>query len=113
MKRGEDSGTVPWAPLVFVTIMRLIVWLAISFSVIYLLASHTSLLDAEPILWFTMMLMPTGPPAKKLTALADVSGSTEMEKMSIAKFLCIMYTISPLICFTVVGSVKACKAAVA
>lgn len=26
MKRGEDSGTVPWAPLVFVTIMRLIVW---------------------------------------------------------------------------------------
>ena len=26
MKRGEDSGTVPWVPLVFVTIMRFIVW---------------------------------------------------------------------------------------
>ena len=62
---------------------------SISISVIYLLASHTNLLDADPILWFTMMLMPTGPPAMKLTALADVSGSTEMEKMSIAKFLCV------------------------
>lgn len=36
-----------------------------------------------------MMLMPTGPPVMKLTALADVSGSTEMEKMTIAKFLCV------------------------
>ena len=26
MKRGEDSGTVPWVPLIFVTIMRFIVW---------------------------------------------------------------------------------------
>ena len=26
MKRGEDSGTVPWVPLVFVTIMRFVVW---------------------------------------------------------------------------------------
>lgn len=34
-----------------------------------------------------MMLMPTGPPALKLTALADVSGAGEEEKMSIAKFL--------------------------
>lgn len=33
------------------------------------------------------MLMPTGPPALKLTALAEVNGSDEREKMSIAKFL--------------------------
>lgn len=39
------------------------------------------------MLWFTMMLMPTGPPAMKLTSLADVNGSNEQEKMSIAKFL--------------------------
>ena len=26
MKRGEDSGTVPWGPLIFVTIIRFIVW---------------------------------------------------------------------------------------
>ncbi|KAL6717891.1 hypothetical protein ACLMJK_003976 [Lecanora helva] len=113
MKRGEDSGNVPWVPLVLVTIMRFAVWPAISIAFIYGLASRTSLLDADPILWFAMMLMPTGPPAMKLTALADVSGSNDGEKMSIAKFLCIMYTISPLICFTVVGALKASKGAIA
>ena len=61
----------------------------ISIAVIYLFASQTSLLDTDPILYFAMMLMPTGPPAMKLTALADVSGSNEQEKMSIAKFLCV------------------------
>lgn len=87
MKRGEDSGTVPWIATVFVTIMRFIVWPAVSIAFIYLLASHTNVLDDDPMLWFAMMLMPTGPPAMKLTALADVSGSSEEEKMSIAKFL--------------------------
>ena len=87
MKRGEHSGTVPWIPVVFVTVMRFIVWPAVSIAVIYLLASGTTVLDNDPILWFAMMLMPTGPPAMKLTALADVSGSSEEEKMSIAKFL--------------------------
>jgi auxin efflux carrier family protein len=33
------------------------------------------------------MLAPTGPPAMKLTALADVNGRAEQEKMSIAKLL--------------------------
>lgn len=87
MKRGEDSGTVPWTPLVFVTIMRFIIWPAVSITFIYLIASRTKLLTDDPILWFAMMLMPTGPPAMKLTALADVCGSSEEEKMSIAKFL--------------------------
>lgn len=113
MKRGEDSGTVPWIPVAFVTIMRFIVWPAISIAFIYLIASHTNILDDDPMLLFAMMLMPTGPPAMKLTALADVSGSSEEEKMSIAKFLSIMYAISPLICFTVVGALKACKAVMA
>ncbi len=96
MKRGEDSGTVPWTPLVFVTIMRFIVWPAVSIVFIYLLASRTNVLDDDPILWFTMMLMPTGPPAMKLTALADVSGSSEEEKMSIAKFLSVSDSLQPL-----------------
>ena len=39
------------------------------------------------MLWFAMMLMPTGPPALKLTALADVNGNSDEDKMSIAKFL--------------------------
>jgi hypothetical protein len=33
------------------------------------------------------MLMPTGPPALSITAMADVSGAGEEQKLSIAKFL--------------------------
>ena len=56
------------------------------------------------------MLMPTGPPAMKLLALADVNGTPEKEKLSIAKLLTIVYAISPLICLSVVGSLTASKA---
>lgn len=87
MKKGESSGRVPLLPLLLITLVRFIIWPAISISLIYLLATHTSLLSDDPILWFSMMLMPTGPPALLLTALADVTGATEEEKLSIAKFL--------------------------
>lgn len=61
----------------------------ISIPVIYLVATRTSLLGPrpDPMLWFCLMLMPTGPPAIKLTALADVNGSEEGEKLAVAKFL--------------------------
>lgn len=111
MKRGEESGSVPWPCLILITAIRFVVWPAISISVIYALASRTTLLARDPMLWFVMMLMPTGPTAMKLTAMADVSGSGEREKLSIAKFLSVTYAMSPLICFAVVGSLKACKAA--
>jgi hypothetical protein len=39
------------------------------------------------MLWFSMMLMPTGPPAMILVALADVTGAAESMKMTVAKFL--------------------------
>lgn len=111
MKRGEDSGQVPWIPMIFVLVTRFVVWPIISIGVIFLVASRTSWLQDDPILWFAMMLMPTGPPAMKLTALADVNGSNEEEKLSIAKFLTIAYAVSPLIAFAVVGSLKASEAA--
>ncbi len=81
--------------------------LSVSIAVIFILASKTNLLDDDPTLWFVLMLLPTGPPATKLTALADVSGADENEKMAIAKFVTISYAISPVICFAVVGSLKA------
>ncbi|KAK4940243.1 hypothetical protein LTR66_014931, partial [Elasticomyces elasticus] len=112
MKKGEESGSVPWTPMVLVTVIRFVVWPVVSIPVIWAVATKTSWLDRDPILWFVMMLMPTGPPAMKLTALADVNGADEKEKMSIAKFLTISYAISPLICFAVVGSLKASQAAV-
>jgi hypothetical protein len=70
-------------------------------------ATKTNWLSDDPILWFVLMVMPTGPPATKLTALAEVSGASEEEQMAVAKFLTISYGLSPAICFAVVGSLKA------
>lgn len=39
------------------------------------------------MLWWVMMMMPVGPPAMKNLALADVSGTSQKTKLSIAKFL--------------------------
>ncbi|KAH7054671.1 membrane transporter [Macrophomina phaseolina] len=111
-KAGEQSGTVPWFPFAVITLVRFVLWPLISIPLVWALATKTQVLDKDPILWFAMMLMPAGPPALKLTALADVNGSDEEEKMSIAKFLTLSYVISPLICFSVVGSLKAAEAAV-
>jgi auxin efflux carrier family protein len=69
-------------------------------------ASKTNWLDDDPILWLVLMLLPTGPSATKLSALADVSGAQEDEKMSIAKFISVSYVISPMTCFAVVGALK-------
>lgn len=87
LKKGENSGTVPWIPFTIVMIIRLAIWPLISIPFFYGLATKTNWLSDDPILWFCLMIMATGPPAMKLTALADVSGADEDEKMSIAKFL--------------------------
>lgn len=58
-----------------------------------------------------MMLMPVGPTAMKLMALADVTGSAEKEKNQIAKFLAVTYGVSPLMSLAVVGALKAAEAA--
>lgn len=47
----------------------------------------TNLLDDDPVLWFVLMLMPTGPTAMKLMAMAEVDDPDEDEKMSIARVL--------------------------
>lgn len=67
-------------------VVRFVIWSVISISVVYGIATKTSLLGGVPIHWFTMMLMPTGPTAVKLVAMADCTNADE-EKMSISKFL--------------------------
>lgn len=86
-KRGENSGEVPWLPSLFVLFIRFILWPALSIAIIWAFASRTEILGSDPMLWFAMMLMPTGPPALSLGAMCELTGATEMEKMSIAKFL--------------------------
>ena len=87
MKKGEANGHIPLSVVVIVTAVRFVIWPVISVGVVYYVATRTGLLSDDPILWFSMMLMPTGPPELMLTALADVSGADEEEKLSIAKFL--------------------------
>ena len=91
MKRGENSGTVPWLPSTAVILMRFAVWPAISISVIYMIAGRTNILPQDPVLWFSMMMMPTGPPAMAISSLADCNDSDEEEKMSISKFLIVSH----------------------
>ncbi|EMD85678.1 hypothetical protein COCC4DRAFT_54294 [Bipolaris maydis ATCC 48331] len=112
MKNGQDSGHVDKASLALVLLMRFIVWPLISIPLIWALASNTRSLDADPMLWFSMMLMPTGPPAMILVALCDVTGAAESIKMTVAKFLTISYAVTPMICFAVVSALEATKAAI-
>ena len=110
-KKGEASGTVPWSAFGVIILMRFLVWPALSIGLVYALASRTGLLSEDRVLWFAMMLMPCGPSALNLTALADVAGDGgEEEKLGIAKVLTAEYVVSPLVCLAVVGSLKACQA---
>ena len=54
-----------------------------------MVATRTTLLAKDPMLWFTMMLMPVAPTALKFMALADVSRTEANEKMVIARFLAV------------------------
>ena len=111
MKNGEEGGDLPWLPMACVLVGRFILWPAISISLIWAVAARTQLIAPDPFLFFAMSIMPCGPPALKLVALADVTGSPEDEKMSIAKFLTVAYAFSPVMAFAVVGALNSSQAA--
>ncbi|KAL9627234.1 MAG: hypothetical protein Q9204_006714 [Flavoplaca sp. TL-2023a] len=110
MKRGEHSGTIQWQPSTIVLLVRFVIWPVISISAIYLLATHTNVLPHDPVLLFALMLMPAGPSAMSISSLTDLNESKTEEKMAVAKFLIIAYVVSPVLCLTVVGSLKATEA---
>lgn len=112
MKKGESGGALPWLPSLYVLLVRFVVWPAISIPLLWALAQKAHLLAPDPFLVFAMAIMPAGPPALKLAALADVNGSPEEEQMSIARFLTFAYAVSPIMAFAVVGALKASQAAV-
>lgn len=85
------------------------------------------MLRSDPVLWFSMMLMPAGPPALVIQGLAELAKASERQKMTIAKTLTVrvscgiqigrclhlqvMYMLSPCISFTITGALKASQAA--
>lgn len=85
---GSDGVTkFPWGTASFILLVRFVIWPTASIASVYTLASKTDLLGSDPMLWFALMLMPTGPPAMKLITL-----------------------ISPLLSFIVAASLRASQA---
>lgn len=86
---SSDSPTAstPWLTTIFVLVVRFVLWPVMSIPVIYTLATKTNILGTDPMLWFAMMLMPTGPPAMKLITMVEVSDANEEDEHKIAKLL--------------------------
>ncbi|KAI2784770.1 hypothetical protein F4815DRAFT_135527 [Daldinia loculata] len=111
MKEGEEAGTLSLGTVLSVTFVRFILWPAISIPLIWALAAYTDILPNDPMLWWALMMMPIGPTAMKVLALADISEADQKIRMSIAKFLTLSYIITPIVSFAVVGALEAAKAA--
>ncbi|KAF2403407.1 hypothetical protein EJ06DRAFT_546668 [Trichodelitschia bisporula] len=106
---GTGSGGL-WTSI-FILVVRFVVWPVGSIAVIYALAKRGVLGD-DPMLWFALMLMPTGPPAMKIITMVEVSDASDVERRAISKLLAVSYVISPILAFTVVGSLRASQAAI-
>jgi len=111
-QQGESIFKLPWLTVGYILLVRFVLWPVASIACIYLVASKTDWLGNDPMLWFTMMLMPTGPPASKLMTLVQVSGAGPEELASISKLQMVAYIVSPLLSFTVVGSLVASRAGI-
>ncbi|KAL5049412.1 hypothetical protein BDW71DRAFT_160328 [Aspergillus fruticulosus] len=84
---GGQSSNPGWKAILTIFLIRLVIWPALSISIIYGIAKKTTLLRSDPILWFSMMLMPAGPPALVIQGLAELAKASETQKMTIAKTL--------------------------
>ncbi|KAK4160330.1 auxin efflux carrier [Cladorrhinum sp. PSN259] len=111
-KSNQKSVRLPWLTVLFILVVRFVIWPLASIASIYFLAAKTGWLGSDPILWFTMMLMPSGPSAMKLISLVQVSDVSKDDEAKIARLLTISYIISPLLSLTVVGSLIASRAAI-
>jgi predicted permease len=91
----ETARAMPWGTWSFILAVRFVLWPAASISLVYALASRTGLLGDDPMLWFTMAMMPTGPPAMKLITLIQVSGGNEEDEHSISRLLTVSDVATP------------------
>lgn len=84
----KRSAALPWGTVGFILMVRFVLWPVASIWFIYSLAgSDAKILGDDPMLWFAMMLMPTGPPAMKLITLIQVSDGEPEDEVNIAKLL--------------------------
>lgn len=112
---NRQVAQVPLLSTAFILVVRFVVWPVLSIGAIYGIAKSEGkggILGDDPMLWFAMMLMPTGPPAMKLISMIQVSDAGVEEEQRMAKILTISYIVSPILAFTVVGALKASEAAI-
>ncbi|PCG92908.1 Hypothetical protein PENO1_086230 [Penicillium occitanis (nom. inval.)] len=89
-EEAGGSGRVPIRAIVVVYTVRLILWPIISILTTYLIIRYTSIIPHDPVLWYTLMVIPTGPPALLISGLAELSDDvTKGDKMAIAKMLAV------------------------
>ena len=86
----DSSSRIPVRAIVVIFLFRLVVWPAVSIPVVYGFA-RARLLGDDPMLWFSMMLIPAGPPALIILGLAELAKASEGEKMAIAKSLTVSF----------------------
>jgi predicted permease len=111
----SSDSSIPKATTAFILAIRFILWPVLSIGSIYLITSKTGIggfLSDDPMLWFTMMLMPTGPPAMKLITMVQVSDAGVEDERRIAGILTISYIVSPIMAFIVVGAMRASQAVI-
>jgi auxin efflux carrier family protein len=84
---NSQAVATPWPTTVFILVVRFLLWPVLSIGVIYALAKHTDYLGQDPMLWFCLMLAPTGPSAMKLITLVQASDADEEDEHKIAKLL--------------------------
>lgn len=83
----ESVVSMPWATVSFILFVRFVAWPALSITTIYTLATKTTMLGSDPILWFALMMMPTGPSAMKLITLVQVADGSKDDEVHITRLL--------------------------
>jgi auxin efflux carrier family protein len=85
-EQNRDSS-LSYATTAFILGVRFVLWPVLSIGLVYLLCKKTTWLGDDPMLWFALMLMPTGPPAMKLITMIEISDADEDDEHKIAKLL--------------------------
>jgi predicted permease len=83
----ESTMSMPWLTVAYILLVRFVLWPAVSISSIYLLATKTSLVGTDPVLWFCLAIMPAGPSANKLITLCQTAGGSKDTEKHISRLL--------------------------
>lgn len=84
-RHDESSSEPPKRAVIFIIVIRFFIWTIISIPLVYLLVTRTQLLGDDQVLWWSLMLMPIGPPALILSVLLETVSAEPRSKMMLAR----------------------------